>query len=170
MDWEIINGKVPILIVASHAYSHIRNNKLKLGDRGTGYIARVLCKKTGSWGIISTHIQQDPNFHPNSKFRSKVIDIVHKHYIKAVIDIHGSANEKPLVEMFINRPAKDNLNIIGLLENAKEFKTDTQTTISEQLEKEEIPAIEVELSKSARVPHHNNRLTIKSINQNVLLH
>lgn len=52
--WKIIEGNLPVLLVASHNYPHLRKGLVKPKDIGTGDLVKVLCNKYNCWGIIST--------------------------------------------------------------------------------------------------------------------
>jgi hypothetical protein len=151
INWLQIYGNHPVLLVASHNLPHIRENRLKPADMGTGEIARLLANKLGVNALISKSVQKDPNWYINSSFRKKVKEIIKKKRIITVIDIHGRKKGSPnLLEFLPNQNFTNKYN--NLLKNKfiRPFKEDDQTTLSEDLESVNIPCVEIEVRKDGR--------------------
>ena len=143
--WQIIDGVIPVLLVAGHNAPHLRNGKIKKRDWGTGDMVKYLCEKTGAFGIITTEIQIDPNYHEEAELRKEVIKIIGEQEIELVIDIHGRRADYPyLIEFFTN---KHFLN--EFLKGEMVFKAEvrTQKLLVKALE---IPGVEVEIRKDGR--------------------
>lgn len=156
--WDLIKGKTPILLVASHAYSQIRNRKLKPGDIGTGRLVRKLAESSGCWGLVSTKVQEDPNWYENSPFRKKIDDILLNGSIKAVLDIHGSKNKHDLLVYYPNECFTEKFVSLLAFKKLLTFKDNEQVTIAEHLNQMDIPAVQIEISKVGRIGVHHNEV------------
>lgn len=151
--WKIIEGEIPVLLVAPHNFPHIRNGTRKLRDAGTGLLVEKLCVKTGAWGIISIAIQKDPNWYVDSAFREKLKNIISSNEIKVVIDIHGRRLSWPtLIDAYPNKNFKREFGI-KILRNFKvrHFKDDDQLTIIEDLDNLKISGVEIEIRQDGRI-------------------
>lgn len=94
--YRFFAGSVPILITAPHAVRHVRNKKIKPSDQFTGAISVVLHKKTRAYCLAATKLYGgDPAYDMPCIFKEKIREIVEKHKIKFVLDIHGAASERP---------------------------------------------------------------------------
>jgi len=94
--FDIISGKIPILISAPHGARPYRNGKPRdVGeDEYTASIAVMLGKLTGAHVIyVKNATQKDPNYYPDTKYKEAIKALVDKHKIKFLADIHGAANE-----------------------------------------------------------------------------
>jgi len=143
--WQIIEGKVPVLLVAGHNAPHLRNGQIKKRDWGTGNMVSYLCEKTGAFGIITTEIQLDPNFYEEAEFRNKVIELISHKAIKLVIDIHGRRADYPyLIEFFINKYFDQKLLTGEMMYNSQ---MRNQKLLINALK---VPGVEVEIRKDGR--------------------
>ncbi len=94
--YRFFQGNIPILITAPHAVRHMRKKKIKPSDQFTGAIAVVLHNKTGAYCLATTKLYGgDPAVDKPCIFKEKIREIVIKHGIKFVIDIHGASSERP---------------------------------------------------------------------------
>lgn len=143
--WKIIEGKKPVLLVAGHNAPHMRNGEIKKRDWGTGNMVKYLCEKTDTWGIITTEIQLDPNFHEDAELRNEVNKIIRDQGIGLVIDVHGRRSDYPyLIEFFVNKYFD-----LMVLEGEMVFKSEVrnQKLLVNSLQ---IPAAEVEIRRDGR--------------------
>ena len=144
--YQIIEGQINILVVASHNFDHGRDGKIKLADLGTGDLVRKLCQKYNFWGIVSTRNQLDPNWYIYSSFRQKVKEIIKNNDILLVIDIHGKSLSSPcLVELKGNNKFKERYSI-----NVNDFVNNQQQTLAEELDKI-VPVLQIEIREDGRV-------------------
>lgn len=93
--FDIIPGKIPILISAPHGARPNRNGKPRdVGeDEYTASISVMLGKLTGAHVIyVKNATKKDPNYYPDTKYKKAIKKIVDKHEIKFIADIHGAAN------------------------------------------------------------------------------
>jgi hypothetical protein len=153
LGWQLIEGKLPILLVASHNFPHYRKGELIPRDLWTGNIVRKLCDKYNCYGIVSTRIIKDPNWYKNSSFRKEVKKIIETRKIKVVLDLHGrKLSNFNLVEFFPNELF---IKVYGeLLKQRiiKKFSKNEQVTLCEDLDDEGIAGVEIEIREDGRVP------------------
>lgn len=91
-DHGVVEGKNNILISAPHGVSQIRLGKLKVAEIGSLATSLFLAKNTNSFLIAKTkNNNDDANFDEKSLYKTKLIELIKKHNIKYVIDIHGLA-------------------------------------------------------------------------------
>lgn len=143
--WEVIEGKIPILLVAGHNAPHLRNGIIKKRDWGTGDMVKLLCEKTGAMGIVATQIQTDHNFHEEAPLRSEIQKIIMERQIEMVIDFHGRRKDYPfLIEFFANKQFDS-----SILSGEPIFMAGVrnQKLLINSLE---VPAVEVEIRRDGR--------------------
>lgn len=151
--WKIIKGSMPILLVAAHNYPHLRKNKIKPRDIGTGSLVKALCNDYGCWGMITTKVQADPNWYLSSSFREKIKEIINQYEIKMVIDIHGRKKDSPeLIELYPNNAFRKTYSELLKDKVVNEFVNNEQITLAEDLDKIGLPSVEVEIRKDGRLP------------------
>ena len=91
--FTIIEGDVPMLLTAPHGNNHFRNGVLKYGEEFTSTFARYLAEQMGCSAIFTTHLSpEDGNWGEVGVFKSAVSQLVKKHSIHTLIDIHGMRN------------------------------------------------------------------------------
>lgn len=94
-QFQIIEGKVPVMLSAPHVYPHRRptlNGCYKLGEPYTDQIVKEVCANTSCFGIyLLKECDYDPNYHKEKKneYKRTVRDIVKERKIERFIDIHG---------------------------------------------------------------------------------
>ncbi len=86
-------GSRPVLISAPHATCHTRNGAKKMEEEFTFAVARHLAQATGSHAFFNRwEIAEDPNWDVDSTYKQALGQIVEKHDIQLVIDLHGMTN------------------------------------------------------------------------------
>lgn len=144
--WQIIVGKIKVLVVAGHNFSQGREGKIKWADLGTGELVRKICDDFKFWGIISTREQMDPNWYVNSPFREKIREIVKKKNIGLIIDIHGkNLGAEKLVELKGNKKFKEKYKI-----KVNDFVENDQETLAEEMNNL-VPVLQMEIREDGRV-------------------
>lgn len=95
-EFEIISGKVPVLISAPHVYAHRRpsiRGVLKQGEPRTGELVRDIVSVSGAYGIVSksTMLDYDPNYNQleNNPYKFAVRELFKEKKVRMLIDIHG---------------------------------------------------------------------------------
>jgi hypothetical protein len=111
---KIIEGKIPVLILAGHAHTHRRPNLMgnyKLAEPWTDYIARNVAKSSGAHAIyLNTEVDYDPNVHSieENPFKQAVAEFCSNHKVDYIFDLHG-LNDKHQFDIGVfygNRYAK----------------------------------------------------------------
>ena len=167
----ILQGDLPILISAPHAYPHKRPNltqSYKPAEVWTDYISEQLALKTGAWAIFTTDLMNyDPNYHPFEKneYKQAIAHIMGKHNIAYFIDLHGLSNQHPYdigsyYAPRFTRSRKLAEDIQTILDSGKlkglNFKTlnfldNDQETLGEYVVKTlEVPSVQLELARYIR--------------------
>jgi len=168
-EWKIIKGQNPILLVASHNYPQIREAIIKPRDIGTGNLVERLCETTSSWGTISETVQLDPNWYKNSDFRNMVKNIIKRNNIKVVLDIHGRRKSWPrIIDFYPNNSFKQKFSstLDGL--SVIDFKDGDQTTLSEDIDRLNVPSIEIEIRRDGREIGTKNYYEVISVLERVI--
>ncbi|MCJ8346339.1 hypothetical protein MJH12_12420 [bacterium] len=96
--FKILTPKVrsKILISAPHTLSHLRNQKFKWADRGTGALALSLQRATQTHLIYTTRSGIDPNYYDDCNYKRALKNYLQKHpEIEIVIDLHGASPKRP---------------------------------------------------------------------------
>lgn len=164
MDWKIIPGTAPYLLVAAHSVRHERNGVLKAADAYTGLMAEELAKNLGWWAIIAQEIQPDPNWYPEAPFRVALKQLVKEQNIRAVIDLHGRRTEYPnLLEVYTNAHFSSRYASHLSQFITKPFKDDDQLTICEDLERSNIPGCAIEIRRDGRNPGSHIRSEVVAL-------
>ena len=95
-SYEVVDGKLPILISAPHSVKQVRELKEKVRDIGTGHLALYLASKTQSHLIIKSNCKgevgktnDDANFCTPHPYKSEILKIIKSKNIKALIDLHS---------------------------------------------------------------------------------
>lgn len=94
--FDIITGKIPVLISAPHGARPFRNGEPRgVGeDEYTASIAIILGKLTEAHVIyVKNATKKDPNYYPGTKYKQAIKEIVNKYKIKFIADIHGASNK-----------------------------------------------------------------------------
>ncbi|NCS32586.1 hypothetical protein GW793_03780 [bacterium] len=163
---RVTEGTIPILLVAAHNTAHIRNGVRKPCDINTGKVVGLIAQKTRAFSIISTSVQIDPNWHIDSPFRQTLKELIKTHNIQAVIDIHGrKEGAKHLIEYCPNDAFTQkypNLMYPQLdgTRAMRKFIDDEQLTISEDVDVQNIPSLQIEIRKDGRDFRKNTPLQI----------
>ncbi len=111
-DFEVLEGKIPVMISAPHAVNHCRDGRIKYADKLTGGIAIFLHKVTGCYVIFSARTgNYDPNYTPNPNgenlYQSYLTEYVKNKHIEVLIDLHGAQEERDFAVEIGTAPALD---------------------------------------------------------------
>jgi len=159
LGWQTIEGKKKILVVAAHNFRQGRDGKIKAADMGTGDLARMICERYGTFGLISTREQLDPNWYINSPFREKVKEIIKEKNIMLVIDVHGkNLGAEKLLELKGNNKFKEIYKI-----EVNNFIENKQETLAEEMDKS-VPVLQIEIREDGRVKTVNEVKYIEAQN------
>lgn len=96
-DFEIIEGKVKVMLSAPHAFIHFRNGEVRYAETNTDTLVKEICEKEKCWGIYKTYSSDnDANYDEFSLYRSEAIRDIKRNKIKFLIDFHGMKSERDL--------------------------------------------------------------------------
>jgi hypothetical protein len=86
-------GTLPVLLSAPHGAIHRRAGRLKAEDEYTAAVARWVAEATGAHALYTVaRLDDDPNYDPASPYKAALAEIVGRHGIRFVLDIHGMSN------------------------------------------------------------------------------
>ncbi len=167
-SFEVLEGKIPVLLSAPHSVKQLREGRIKVEDRYTGAIAIELAKRTNSFAIYKTYNNQDDASYDieNNEYKEKVLELINKHHIKVFLDIHG-AKDTDEFDIDIGTDEKRNLNgkiqeLKILVETLKEkgitkigidkkFKAGTMHTLTKKIATStDIACMQIEITKKYR--------------------
>lgn len=87
-------GNLPVLISAPHGAAHMRNGQMKREDGYTTGFARLVAAETGAHVLYATHLNPlDPNWYEQTPYKDCLQQIIQRHHIGFVLDLHGMRNK-----------------------------------------------------------------------------
>ena len=90
--FRYLPGRLPILLSAPHGAAHIREGRLKDEEDYTSALARLVGIITGAHVLYTRRLADpDPGYYPNTPYKRALRQIVTRHTIRFVIDLHGCA-------------------------------------------------------------------------------
>jgi len=160
-SFEIKEGTSKILIIASHATSHIRDGKIKFSDSGTGSLALMLNDLGKTPVIYTTHLSlSDPNYYDDNDFKIELAKLLEKYKPSLVIDLHASHWSRPydidigtmnnksfldkkfLVNLLIEKLEKESINNIS----KDYFSASENSTLTKFVYQKGFPCIQLEIN------------------------
>ena len=90
--YELTTGRVPVLVSAPHAVTHIRDGKVKPSEDFTGAIALAVARAAECHALVATRTGEgDPNWDPieKSEYKQALCRHVAEQGIALVLDLHG---------------------------------------------------------------------------------
>ncbi len=86
-------GLVPILLSAPHGTAHRRNGRVKAEEGFTSALARLVAAETGAHVLYTQFMtHSDPNYETDAPYKTALRQIVQRHGINFVLDIHGMSD------------------------------------------------------------------------------
>ena len=87
-------GTVPILLSAPHTVNFLKEDgNFKMREGYTKAIVKYLAQKTGAFLMIKENSDGiDPNKIEMEDYKRQLLEIIEKHQIRLVLDIHGAAS------------------------------------------------------------------------------
>lgn len=170
-QFQVIEGHVPILLSAPHAFAHRRptlNGCYKLGEPYTDTIVKQVRDDTSAFAIyLCNECDYDPNYHreKNNEYKQKVVDLITKNKLERFIDIHGlrDGNDYDVGIYYPTRFTKslafayevqEKLNrgkLLGISIEIFRFMDNDQETLGEFVaSKLRVPSIQIEVTRYIR--------------------
>lgn len=86
-------GALPVLISAPHGAAHRRDGRYKREDEYTVAFARLLAERAGAHVLYTYALSEsDPNFDRESPYKTALAELIARHDIRFVVDIHGMSD------------------------------------------------------------------------------
>ncbi|WP_221564564.1 N-formylglutamate amidohydrolase [Alkalihalobacillus sp. TS-13] len=167
VPFDIKKGSVPILLSMPHSVVHLRNHKLKEADDYTGSIGLIVQSLTNCYSLYSTRLsEEDPNYVKDGLYKKELVQLIKRHNIAAVIDIHGASlkrefdidlgtlHGKSIKHAYVEniREIFNRNNIKDVRENDTFPATHTGTITSYVYTYTGIPCIQIEINGKYRNP------------------
>jgi superfamily II DNA helicase RecQ len=172
-EFEIISGKVPVLLSAPHVYAHRRpsiRGVLKHGEPRTGELVREVSSISGAYGIVATKniVEYDPNYNQleNNPYKFAIKDLFKEKKVRMLIDVHGLSDHHQydfgiFYCMRFKRSKELTHKLLKELSDEKELKSlsyyigytvkNRQETLTEYVsEKLKFPALQIEVARYIR--------------------
>jgi hypothetical protein len=93
LPFRSVPGVLPVLISAPHGAAHRRDGRYKQEDEYTAAFARLLAERTGAHALYAFALSEsDPNWDRDSPYKTALAELVARHDIRFVIDLHGMSN------------------------------------------------------------------------------
>lgn len=90
--FRYVPGRLPILLSAPHGAAHVREGRLKDEEDYTSALARLVASLTGAHALYTRYLADpDPGYYCNTPYKRALRQIVSRHAIGFVIDLHGCA-------------------------------------------------------------------------------
>lgn len=166
--FEIVEGKIPIIVSAPHCVNQTRCGEIKQAEGETGAIAQYIAEKTECYAIYKTYNNQDDANYDieNNPYKEAIIELIHQNDIRLLLDLHGARCSR---DFDIDLGTGEGKNLQGneyIIEELKRcfmqhginevavdkrFKAISEHTISRSVsEKTKIPCIQVEINGNYR--------------------
>jgi len=183
-QFQIIEGKVPVLLSAPHACSHRRPTLMgtyKLGEPYTDEIVKRITADSSSFGIyLSKECSYDPNYHKERKneYKKAIKEIVMKNKVERFIDIHGlKDNQGYDIALYYPTKFRKSLELAYEIEEALNhgllngisirifrFLDNGQETLGEYVAtKLRVPSVQIEVSRYIRDDEQLRESFIKNL-------
>jgi hypothetical protein len=102
--FEVLKGRIPVLLSAPHGAKHYRNGSFKEEDEYTSSLGIKLGEITGAYVIfVKNRTREDPNYDIRARYKDDIKKLVTGKGMRFVADLHGADH---------NRDYKVNVGII----------------------------------------------------------
>jgi hypothetical protein len=89
--FEIIEGRIPVLLSAPHGATHYRKGRFKEEDEYTASLAIKLGEITGAHVIfVKNRTREDPNYDLRARYKDDIRKVAAEKGIRFVADLHGA--------------------------------------------------------------------------------
>lgn len=94
-EFDIVEGRIPVLLSAPHGAAHFRNGRLKEEDEYTGGLVRLIAEKTGAHALYAYRMSNtDPNYYTNVPYKRALQYLTDRHGVHFVLDVHGCSPDR----------------------------------------------------------------------------
>lgn len=170
--FEVVPGRIPVVITAPHATRPLRDGTRRFSDGGgTAALALALAELTGAHVIYTTEEgPSDPNYVDENAFKSELAHLVRELQPRLVLDIHGSHAFRPydidlgtmhgaslLGQESLQQDLVTSLRQEGILNiSGNYFAAGKNQTITKFVAAHGVPAIQVEVNSTYLSPSAGN--------------
>ena len=93
--FEIIEGRIPVLLSAPHGAKHYRNGSFKEEDEYTASLAIKLGEITGAYVIfVKNRTREDPNYDLRARYKDDIKKLAAEKRLRFVADLHGANHSR----------------------------------------------------------------------------
>jgi hypothetical protein len=170
--FEVVEGKVPVIVTAPHATKPFREGQYRFADGGgTAALARMLNKLAGVTVVYTTFASpSDPNYYDDNAFKATLDALIKSKQPVLVLDLHGSHPYRPydvdlgtmngqsllgkdslVVDIVKTLRAEGMINI-----SSNYFAAAKNQTITKFVSARGVPAIQLEISSTWLAPSQDN--------------
>jgi hypothetical protein len=95
--FQVIEGRVPVIVTAPHATQPFREGVYRFADGGgTAALARALNRLTGATVVYTTFASpSDPNYYDDNAFKQELASLIARVHPRFLLDLHGSHAFRP---------------------------------------------------------------------------
>mgnify|MGYP002759539048 FL=1 len=160
--WIDRTASSPLVLIAPHATTQIRDGKRKPADLYTGGITGIVADRMGASSLTTTGKVSDWNKNwstRNDEF-TRIIDRLPKNAV--IVEIHGmkdSSLDEPVSAGAGHKPSESTDAIVGALQDEfdghvsqDKFEAESGYTVTDYLQKKGHSVLQIELSRSLRDP------------------
>jgi len=183
-QFQVIDGKTPVLLSAPHCYAHRRPTIIgnyKLGEPYTDDIVKKVVNDSKAFGIYLTNeCIYDPNYQKERKneYKQAIREIVIKNKVQRFIDIHGLKDNRDYdIAIYYTTKFRKSLEFAYEIEEALNrgelhgistrifrFLDNEQETLGEYVaSKLRVPAVQLEIARYIRDDERLRSALIKNL-------
>ena len=158
--WVDRTASSPLVLIAPHATTQIRDGKRKPADLYTGGITEIVADRMGASSLTTTGKVSDwnKNWSTRDDEFTRIIDRLPKNAV--IVEIHGmkdSSLDEPVSAGAGDKPSESTDAIVGALQDEFEghvsqdkFEAESGYTVTDYLQKQGHSVLQIELSRSLR--------------------
>ncbi|MDO4914820.1 hypothetical protein [Corynebacterium sp.] len=160
--WVDRTASSPLVLIAPHATTQIRDGKRKPADLYTGGITEIVADRVGASSLTTTGKVSDWNkdWATRDDEFTRIIDRLPKNAV--IVEIHGmkdSSLDEPVSAGTGDEPSESTDAIVGALQDEfdghvsqDKFEAESGYTVTDYLQKQGHSVLQIELSRSLRDP------------------
>lgn len=152
----------PLVLIAPHATTHIRDGKRKPADLYTGGITEIVADRTGASSLTTTGTVSDwnKNWSTRDDEFTRIIDRLPNNAV--IVEIHGMKDtslDEPVSAGTGDEPSESTDAIVGALQeefdghvSQDKFEAESGYTVTDYLQKKGHSVLQIELNRTLRDP------------------